>query len=118
MENLYWITLISALTFASGFALVSFPIYANRYHWPVRKVFVSTTSVLSIFSGITVVALPIAAFLMAKWWTPIVVIAFGYFLADLLITVLRRFAPYVLTPLLFTGWFLSMPVILQHWLEA
>lgn len=118
MESLYWITLISILTFASGFALVSFPVYAHRHHWPVRKVFFSTTSILSVFSGITVVALPIAAFLMARWWTPIVVIVLGYFLADLLVNILRRFAPYVLTPLLITGWILSTPLMLQHWAAA
>ena len=118
MEPLYWVTTISILTFASGLALVSFPIYARHHKWPVRKVFSSTTSLLSVLSGITVVALPIAAFLMAKWWTPIVVITLGYFLSDLMINVFRRFSPYVLAPLLLTGWYFSIPLFARHWLDS
>jgi hypothetical protein len=118
MELLCWVTTISVLTFASGLALVSFPIYARRYKWPVRNVFSSTTSLVSVLSGVTVVALPIAAFLMARWWTPIVVITLGYFLSDLIINIFRRFSPYVLVPLLLTGWYFSIPLFVRHWLDS
>ena len=68
------------LMFGFALAMMAYAPFAESKGWPVGTLFNNYTSFPMILAGITMVAAPVAGFVLNPWWTALVIVGAGFFL--------------------------------------
>lgn len=84
-------TLVFTMLASFAWVILSYSGYARRKGWPVGGMFAADTSMIKIASFIGLPGAAIAAAYLAAWWSAIIVIAVGFFVALLLTNILRSY---------------------------
>lgn len=85
-------TINFTLLAAFAWTILSYDVYAARSGWPVGEMFAADASMIKIASFIGLPGSAISAGYLAAWWSSIVVIVVGFFVALVLTQTLRSYA--------------------------
>jgi hypothetical protein len=83
-------TIIFMLLAACAWVVLSYSSYAERKGWPVGEWFASDTSLIKVASFIGLPGSAIAAAYLARWWSALVVLLVGFFVALLLTKIFKK----------------------------
>lgn len=70
-----------ALTFASGYIILSYKNYAQERGWPVADLLAVETGIVRLHGSVCLVLPTALAYFAFHWWSPLTVIFLGLFLA-------------------------------------
>ncbi len=85
-------TIIFTLLAAFAWMILAYDGFAERDGWPVGEMFRADTSMIKIASFIGLPSAAIAAAYLANWWSAVVVVVVGFFVAVALTRMLRAYA--------------------------
>lgn len=69
-----------AMTFASGYIILSYKNYARQRGWPVSDVFDVEAGVLKLHGSACMIVPTALTYFAFEWWSPFTVILLGFFL--------------------------------------
>lgn len=106
-------TIIFTLLAAFAWIILSYDSYAARKGWSVGKMFAADTSMIKIASVIGLPGSAIAAAYLAVWWSALVVIVIGFFVAWLLTKLMRSYVQSFSIVGLIICWVLGITMLAQ-----
>ena len=111
-------TIICIFLAAFSWIILAYGYYSERKGWTVCEMFASDTSTIKIASLISLPGSVIAAAYLAVWWSAIIVVVFGFFVALLLTNFLREYVQFMASIGLFVFWILGIVILAQTGVES